>query len=95
MAGHKDKEIGRINSKLKACEDHITQLLKIQNRARAKPLTGLVGAGGTRASVEATKGGLSLADHEHFVTSKSILDNLVIERVEVCEAPHRPCCGIY
>ena len=31
----KDKEITRINMKLRACEEHITQLLKIQNRNRA------------------------------------------------------------
>ena len=31
-----DREIGRINSKLKACEEHISQLLKMQTRTRAQ-----------------------------------------------------------
>jgi kinesin family protein 4/21/27 len=40
IIGHRDKEIGRMTMKLKACEDHITQLLKIQNRNRQNSKTG-------------------------------------------------------
>ena len=36
ILSHKDKEISRINSKLKTCEDHIAQLLKLQNKSRAR-----------------------------------------------------------
>ena len=36
ILSHKDREIARINSKLKACEDHIAQLLKLQNKSRAR-----------------------------------------------------------
>lgn len=36
ILSHKDREIVRINSKLKACEDHIAQLLKLQNKSRAR-----------------------------------------------------------
>jgi hypothetical protein len=41
ILSHKDREIVRINSKLKACEDHIAQLLKLQNKSRART-TGIV-----------------------------------------------------
>lgn len=114
IIGNKDKEITRITSKLKACEEHITQLLKIQNRNRTKMLSSATAASGTSASnssgignskiqppgnnrrmstlgpiqsqssIEQVKssGLLSIHDMEHLTTSKSILDNLVIERVE-------------
>lgn len=36
ILGHKDREISRINAKLKACEEHIAQLLKLQNRNRTR-----------------------------------------------------------
>ena len=36
ILSYKDREIIRINSKLKACEDHIAQLLKLQNKSRAR-----------------------------------------------------------
>ena len=39
VLGHKDREIGRINSKLKACEEHISQLLKMQTRTRSQVTT--------------------------------------------------------
>jgi hypothetical protein len=36
ILGHKDREISRVNAKLKACEEHIGQLLKLQNRNRTR-----------------------------------------------------------
>lgn len=36
IIGHKDRELNRVTMKLKACEDHITQLLRLQNRQRNK-----------------------------------------------------------
>ena len=36
ILGHKDREIARINTKLKACEEHIAQLLRLQNRNRVR-----------------------------------------------------------
>lgn len=50
IMGHKDKEIARVNAKLKACEEHIGQLLKIQNRNRSK--TTLAGGSMTTPIVE-------------------------------------------
>lgn len=47
VIGNKDKEISRVQSKLRACEDHVTQLLKIQNRNRTRMLNGPAGASGT------------------------------------------------
>lgn len=42
IMGHKDREIARVSAKLKACEEHVGQLLKIQNRNRSKTtLTGV------------------------------------------------------
>lgn len=34
--GNKAAEIGRIAAKLEACENHITQILKLNNRNRVK-----------------------------------------------------------
>ena len=49
ILGHKDREITKINTKLKACEEHIGQLLKIQNRNRTAK-TGGAGASPTDVS---------------------------------------------
>jgi hypothetical protein len=76
VLGHKDREISRINSKLKACEDHISQLLKIQHKNRSK-----IPQAGSSATNDA-KGSLSSADYEHLVSSKSMLDNLIVDRLE-------------
>ena len=81
VLGHKDREIGRINSKLKACEDHISQLLRIQNRNRAR-LTSNIGGLGKACSSEQCKNAMSAADLEHLISSKAMLDNLVYDRVE-------------
>jgi hypothetical protein len=75
VLGHKDKEISRINSKLKACEDHISQLLKIQHKNRTKSSNNLLGFNELKVSLIA-------ADYEHLVSSKSMLDNLVVDRLE-------------
>lgn len=48
ILGHKDREISRVNAKLKACEEHIGQLLKLQNRNRSRTPPG---AAGTTPSV--------------------------------------------
>lgn len=53
MIGNKDREINKTNLKLKACEEHIGQLLKIQNRNRTRPAGTGAGTGtgvGTAAS---------------------------------------------
>lgn len=79
VLGHKDREIGRINSKLRACEDHIAQLLRIQNRNRARLTSsctpGVKGADGGKSALPA-------AELEHLVSSKTMLDALIDERVE-------------
>jgi SMC interacting uncharacterized protein involved in chromosome segregation len=53
IMGHKDKEITRVNSKLKACEDHVAQLLKLNNRNRVKNNVagGAASVGGVGAAV--------------------------------------------
>lgn len=76
VLGHKDRELGRINSKLRACEEHITQLLKIQNRNRQK-----IGISSKNEGVD-MRSGLSESELEHLTTSKTMLDNLVADRVE-------------
>ncbi len=76
VLGHKDRELGRINSKLRACEEHITQLLKIQNRNRQK-----IGSITKNESVD-MRSGLTDSELEHLTTSKTMLDNLVADRVE-------------
>ena len=83
VLGHKDREIGRISSKLKACEEHIAQLLKLQNRNRTRigPATAS-SAAAAAAGASSSKHGLSPAEVEHLLTSKSMLDNFVTERVE-------------
>lgn len=75
VLGHKDRELNRINSKLRACEDHITQLLKIQNRNRQKVL----------AKTD-DKSSLPNEEQEHFISSKIMLDNLVHDRVDAKRA---------
>jgi len=75
VLGHKDRELSRINSKLRACEEHITQLLKIQNRNRQKILI--------KSDDKST---LPSEEQEHFQSSKSMLDNLVHDRVDAKRA---------
>ena len=98
VLGHKDREIGRINSKLRACEEHIAQLLKIQNRNRARlnqhghdshrnknNAHGEKNAKGEKGGLLNVFGsGFSLKKEEieQLLTGKSMLDDLVKERVE-------------
>ena len=77
VLGHKDREIGRMASKLRACEDHITQLLKIQNRNRQR-----VVASGTTSSASAISISLSDGERAHFESSKAVLESIIAERVE-------------
>lgn len=77
VLGHKQREISRLASKLKACEDHVTQLLRIQNRHRNNSTTQL------KPSVNNPATNLSLADHEHLKSTKNILDNLIVDRIEL------------
>jgi kinesin family protein 4/21/27 len=51
IIGHRDKEIGRMAMKLKACEDHITQLLKIQNRNRQTSKSGPSASSGPNSNI--------------------------------------------
>lgn len=83
----KDKEITRINMKLRACEEHITQLLKIQNRNRAK-VGGGVGSATTTLHNSSTTGRalihqLTAADNEHLCSSKAMLEHMLIDRLEL------------
>jgi hypothetical protein len=93
ILGHKDKELARFQSKLKACEDHITQLLKIQSRNNNN-LSSYSRSAQSRSAIklnppEDDVGGkygfmhnLTQADCDHYVTSKNVLDNLCSERAE-------------
>ena len=78
VLGHKEREIGRINSKLRACEEHIAQLLRIQNKNRAR-----LDAKSSNASMLTTAYSLSVEELELLKSSKGILDNLVTDRVEM------------
>ena len=80
VLGHKDREIGRINMKLKACEEHITQLLKIQNRNRSKTANGTIVH--TNSNNNMNKTGLSNGEMEHLNSSKNMLDNIILDRVD-------------
>jgi len=81
VLGHKDREIGRINSKLKACEEHIAQLLRIQNRNRAR-ITNVFTPAGKPGLADGGKSALSDVDLEHLNSSKAMLDNLIEDRVD-------------
>eukprot|EP01033_Poteriospumella_lacustris_P010586 gene10587-7533_t len=89
IIGHRDKEIGRMAMKLRACEDHITQLLKIQNRSRQKgaAASGSGAAAGAssrnlRGLAAASAVPLDGAEAEHLATSKGVLDQAVLAQVD-------------
>eukprot|EP01038_Epipyxis_sp_PR26KG_P011496 gene11496-15400_t len=104
IIGHKDREINRMSAKLKACEDHITQLLKIQNRNRSKSsnnITNIINNNmvtspaiqaniknlGTslaifKNDVEQKKQVLGPLEYDHFMSSKSMLDNIIFDKIE-------------
>jgi hypothetical protein len=85
VLGHKDREIGRINSKLRACEGHISQLLRIQNRNRTRTNEASKKAckkGDTDADMFGSGFALEKAEAELLRSGKSMLDNLVKDRVE-------------
>lgn len=93
VLGHKDREIARITMKLKACEEHITQLLKMQNRARNATASGKPSApsgiptkaGGVSASgagLLRSKANLSAHEAEHLQTSKAMLEHMLIDRLD-------------
>jgi hypothetical protein len=113
IIGHKEKELARVIAKLKACEDHITQLLKIQNRNRNKIVNpNDNGNNSNIPSITNTKGGkangsssnnlnaaansknnaffnsekyknqLDSHDYEYYLTSKNLLDQVLITQIE-------------
>lgn len=79
VLGHKEREINRIQSKLKACEEHITQLLRIQNRGRGKLLEK---SSSNVKEADRSSGSMSASEAEHYATSKNILHNLISDRIE-------------
>ena len=84
VLGNKDREIARIQSKLKSCEEHITQLLTMNNKKRAQLMsTPSKERGFTRKdSGSNVLGGLSTSDKNHLKSSKSILDNMIADRID-------------
>ena len=94
VLGHKDREISRIGMKLKACEEHITQLLKMQNRARTAAATGkpssasgiptktAAGSAVSGAGLHRSKANLSAGEAEHLQTSKAMLEHMLIDRLD-------------
>ena len=95
VLGHKDREIGRIQSKLKACEDHITQLLSMNNKKRAQLMGGTPSKDRTLSRKDSTSscassstaggggaGGMSSGDKNHLKSSRNILDNMIMDRVD-------------
>ena len=73
VLGLKEREIGRVYSKLKVCEEHITQLLKL-NRNRSKLIN--VKREGSVGSFD-----LTAVELEHLNSSKKLLDSLVDDKV--------------
>ena len=91
VLGHKDREIGRIQSKLKACEDHITQLLTMNNKKRAQLIggsqtkersNGLQRKDSSNAITSSSTSGLSQGDKNYLKSSINILDNMILDRVD-------------
>lgn len=72
VLGVKDKEIGRVYSKLKACEEHITQLLKM-NRSRSRVME--------EKSTSSESFSLTASDLEHLGTSRKLMDSVVSDKV--------------
>lgn len=96
VLGNKDREIMRIQSKLKASEEHITQLLRIQNRGRQKLISNTSSTStSTSTSSTITKNNgsnsnnfdeynnLSSLDLGVLQSSKSILENMINEKVDL------------
>jgi hypothetical protein len=76
---HRQREISRLTNKLQACEEHITQLLKIQNRNRNRQPA----ATATVPITPSNQFQLSASDLNHLESAKLILDNLVKDRIEM------------
>lgn len=90
ILGHRDKEIGRMAMKLKACEDHITQLLKIQNRARnnnSNSAMNAAGKGGANSSAASNRGaGQQAVKTVQLGSSTLSLDALEAEHLATSKA---------
>ena len=69
----KDKEMNRVCSKLKSCEDHIAHLLKV-NRQRSKQM------GPQRPSPDSD---MNASDTEELLRSKKLLDEYLNERAHL------------
>ena len=69
----KDKEMNRVCSKLKSCEDHISHLLKV-SRQRSRQM------GTARSSPDSELSGL---ENEELLRSKKILDEFLHERAHL------------
>jgi hypothetical protein len=99
VLGNKDREILRIVSKLKAAEEHINQLIRLNNSRRQKLIT----TGTTKASssddllLPQSVNGLgnilpnggsgstntSSCDHQFLQSSRGILENLIQEKIDM------------
>lgn len=94
VLGHRSKEINRVCAKLKVCEEHIAQLLKVQSRNRLKSChsmsnvnlcdpTSAVSQSDRKngSNGPSSQTGVSL-DTEHYTSSKNMLKNIIIDKVE-------------
>jgi hypothetical protein len=86
----KDREIARVTMKLKVCEEHVVQLLKLQNKARNAPAAGKSGAAGSAIPVGKNgaaagfrgKANLPAGEAEHLQSSKAMLEHMLMERLD-------------
>ena len=94
VLGHRNKEINRLCAKLKVCEEHVAQLLKVQNRNRLKSCHSMMNLNSSdlnsAVSHSDRRGAFNNSssqpgnsfDTEHYVSSKNMLNNIIMDKVE-------------
>lgn len=84
VLGNKDREILRITSKLKAAEDHINQLIRLNNTRRQKLITTGTSKGNDEISSSLNGTGDTNKENQQFLqSSKSILENLIQDKIDL------------
>ena len=77
ILAHRDKEISRMQAKLKACEDHVQQLLKVQSQSRRAIKSSGITGGKSGTGAEAAEH----SSDESYASAKKLLDSLVKDSV--------------
>ena len=79
VLGQRDREINRVCSKLRACEEHITQLLKM-NRGKTKH-GGSSNKSPAAVPAAAVTFSMSAEEEAHLTSSKKLLYNLLNDKI--------------